>query len=71
MGSLGTVSAGSDSGGASYMYDEEVPQAYEQMSDAQTQLLLTELVTIGDTNMLSFITHLHLDLGGVTVLSLT
>jgi hypothetical protein len=35
MGSLGTVSFGSDTGGASYKYDEEVPQAYEQISDAQ------------------------------------
>jgi len=35
MGSLGTVSFGTDTGGASYKYDEEVPQAYEQTSDAQ------------------------------------
>ena len=35
MGSLGTVSFGTDTGGASYKYDEEVPQAYEQISDAQ------------------------------------
>ena len=34
MGSLGTVSFGTDTGGASYKYDEEVPQAYEQISDA-------------------------------------
>ena len=35
MGSLGTVTFGADTGGASYKYDEEVPQAYEQTSDAQ------------------------------------
>jgi len=35
MGSLGTITAGTDFGGASYKYDEEVPQAYEQTSDAQ------------------------------------
>ena len=35
MGSLGTLSTGTDTGGASYKYDEEVPQAYEQTSDAQ------------------------------------
>ena len=35
MGSLGTISTGTDMGGASYKYDEEVPQAYEQTSDAQ------------------------------------
>ena len=35
MGDMGTVSFGADTGGASYKYDEEVPQAYEQMSDGQ------------------------------------
>jgi len=35
MGSLGTLTTGTDTGGASYKYDEEVPQAYEQTSDAQ------------------------------------
>jgi outer membrane protein OmpU len=35
MGSMGTISTGVDTGGASYKYDEEVPQAYEQVSDAQ------------------------------------
>ena len=35
MGSLGTISTGLHTGGASYKYDEEVPQAYEQTSDAQ------------------------------------
>jgi outer membrane protein OmpU len=35
MGSLGTVSFGTETGGVSYKYDEEVPQAYEQISDAQ------------------------------------
>ena len=34
MGSLGTFSTGTHTGGASYKYDEEVPQAYEQTSDA-------------------------------------
>ena len=35
MGSMGTVSFGADTGGASGKYDEEVPQAYEQTSDGQ------------------------------------
>jgi len=35
MGSLGTVTFGADTGGLSYAYDEEVPQVYEQTSDAQ------------------------------------
>jgi len=34
MGSLGTLTTGAHTGGASSKYDEEVPQAYEQMSDA-------------------------------------
>tara|TARA_B110001452_G_scaffold257114_1_gene251020 strand:+ start:1805 stop:3061 length:1257 start_codon:yes stop_codon:yes gene_type:complete len=35
MGDMGTVSFGADTGGASYKYDEEVPQSYEQTSDGQ------------------------------------
>jgi outer membrane protein OmpU len=35
MGSMGTITFGSHTGGASYMYDEETPQVYEQTSDAQ------------------------------------
>jgi len=34
MGSLGTFTIGKSSGGAGGKYDEEVPQAYEQASDA-------------------------------------
>jgi len=34
MGSMGTVTFGTATGGASGKYDEEVPQAYEQTSDA-------------------------------------
>ena len=32
---LGSFSLGTSNGSASYMYDEEVPQAYEQMSDGK------------------------------------
>jgi outer membrane protein OmpU len=35
MGSMGTITFGAHTGGASYMYDEETPQVYEQTSDAQ------------------------------------
>ena len=35
MGSMGTITFGTHTGGASYMYDEETPQVYEQTSDAQ------------------------------------
>ena len=34
MGSLGTLTTGTHTGGAASKYDEEVPQAYEQASDA-------------------------------------
>jgi len=53
MGSMGTISTGVDTGGASYKYDEEVPQAYEQVSDAQQ----TSANVVGnqmDSNMLVY-----------------
>ena len=37
---------GTSTGSASYMYDEEVPQAYEQVSDGKNKLWLTKLVTL-------------------------
>ena len=36
MGSMGTFTVGTGTGGASGAYDEEVPQAYEQISDQNT-----------------------------------
>ena len=33
--SMGSFSMGTSTGSASYMYDEEVPQAYEQVSDGK------------------------------------
>ena len=64
MGSLGTVSFGTDTGGANYKYDEEVPQAYEQMSDAQ-QTTANRVGTIHDTNMIVYNSP-SFDLGGVS-----
>ena len=64
MGSLGTVSFGTDTGGANYKYDEEVPQAYEQMSDAQ-QTTANRVGTIHDSNMIVYNSP-SFDLGGVT-----
>ena len=64
MGSLGTVSFGLDTGGANYKYDEEVPQAYEQMSDAQ-QTTANRVGTIHDSNMIVYNSP-SFDLGGVT-----
>ena len=64
MGSLGTVSFGTDTGGANYKYDEEVPQAYEQMSDAQ-QTTANRIGTIHDSNMIVYNSP-SFDLGGIT-----
>ena len=64
MGSLGTVSFGLDTGGANYKYDEEVPQAYEQMSDAQNNSA-NRIGNFGDTNMIVYNSP-SFDLGGVT-----
>ena len=64
MGSLGTVSFGTDTGGANYKYDEEVPQAYEQMSDAQ-QTTANRVGTIHDSNMIVYNSP-SFDLGGIT-----
>ena len=64
MGSLGTVSFGLDTGGANYKYDEEVPQAYEQMSDAQNNSA-NRIGNFGDTNMIVYNSP-SFDLGGVS-----
>jgi len=64
MGSLGTVSFGTDTGGANYKYDEEVPQAYEQMSDAQ-QTTANRVGTIHDSNMIVYNSP-SFDFGGIT-----
>ena len=65
MGSLGTVSFGTDTGGAGYKYDEEVPQAYEQTSDAQ-QNSANIVGNQVDSNMISYTTP-SFDLGGASV----
>ena len=53
MGSLGTITAGQGWGGNATGFDEEVPQAYEQVSD---------LTALGSSNLLV----LSLDNGGLT-----
>jgi outer membrane protein OmpU len=65
MGSLGTVSFGTDTGGASYKYDEEVPQAYEQMSDSQ-QNSANKIGDQMDSNMIVYNSP-ALELGGASV----
>ena len=65
MGSMGTVSFGAHTGGASYKYDEEVPQAYEQTSDAQ-QNSANIVGNQMDSNMIVYNAP-ALELGGATV----
>jgi outer membrane protein OmpU len=53
MGSLGTITAGQGWGGNSTGFDEEVPQAYEQISD---------LTALGSSNLVGS----YMDNGGLT-----
>ena len=65
MGSLGTVSFGTDTGGASYKYDEEVPQAYEQLSDSE-QNSANKVGDQMDSNMIVYNSP-ALELGGASI----
>ena len=65
MGSMGTVTFGADTGGLGYAYDEEVPQAYEQTSDAQ-QNSANIVGNATDSNMITYNAP-SMDIGGATV----
>ena len=65
MGSMGTLTFGTDTGGVSYLYDEEVPQVYEQTSDAQ-QNSANIVGNALDSNYVAY-TAPALELGGATV----
>jgi hypothetical protein len=65
MGSMGTVSFGTDTGGVSYKYDEEVPKAYEETSDAE-QNSANKVGDQMDSNMIAYNSP-ALDIGGATV----
>jgi outer membrane protein OmpU len=65
MGSMGTISFGADTGGASYKYDEEVPQAYEQTSDAN-QNSANIVGNQMDSNMIVYNSP-SFDMGGASV----
>ena len=62
---MGTLTFGTDTGGVSYMYDEEVPQVYEQTSDAQ-QNSANIVGNALDSNYVAY-TAPALELGGATV----
>ena len=64
MGDMGTLQFGTDTGGVSYAYDEEVPQAYEQTSDGQ-QNSANIVGNRMDSNMIVYNSP-SFDLGGVS-----
>jgi len=63
--SLGSFSIGSSSGSAAYMYDEEVPTAYEQVSDGK-DTMANKVGDFMDNNSVMY-TSPSLDLMGVNV----
>jgi outer membrane protein OmpU len=66
MGSLGSVSIGSGSGGNSTKYDVQTPTAYEEVDDGGNTSLSANFVgNWGDNNSLIYATP-ALDMGGMT-----
>ena len=63
--SLGTFSMGTSTGSVSYMYDEEVPQAYEQVSDGK-QTMANQVGNFMDNNYIMYSAP-ALDIAGATV----
>jgi len=63
--SLGSFTLGTSNGSASYMYDEEVPQAYEQVSDAK-QTMANLVGNFMDNNHIMY-TAPALDFAGATI----
>tara|TARA_E500000178_G_scaffold66769_1_gene64031 strand:- start:1487 stop:2599 length:1113 start_codon:yes stop_codon:yes gene_type:complete len=63
--SLGTFSMGSSTGSVSYMYDEEVPQAYEQISDGK-QTMANQVGNFMDNNYIMYSAP-ALEVAGATI----
>ena len=63
--SLGSFTLGSSNGSASYMYDEEVPQAYEQVSDGK-QTMANLVGNFMDNNHIMY-TAPALEFAGATI----
>ena len=61
---LGSFTLGSSNGSASYMYDEEVPKAYEEVSDAK-QTMANQIGNFMDNNSIMY-TPPALDFMGAT-----
>ncbi len=52
--SMGSFTMGTSNGSASYMYDEEVPQAYEQVSDALSNTMANQIGNFMDNNHIMY-----------------
>ena len=63
--SLGSFTFGASTGSASYMYDEEVPQAYEQVSDGK-ETMANKVGNFMDNNHVMY-TSPTLDLMGASI----
>ena len=67
MGSMGTISTGSGTGGSSTKYDEQTPKAYEEIDDFGGTTLSANLVgSWADNNSLIYNSP-SMDLGGFTL----
>jgi outer membrane protein OmpU len=63
--SMGSFTMGTSTGSASYMYDEEVPQAYEQSSDGQ-QNMANQVGNFMDNNYIMY-TAPAIEVAGATI----
>ena len=64
--SFGSFLMGHDSGAAHYKYDEEVPQAYEQISDISALVSTNKVGDFMDNNHITY-TSPTFDLGGASI----
>jgi hypothetical protein len=64
--SFGSFLMGHDSGAAHYKYDEEVPQAYEQISDISSLVSANKVGDFMDNNHITY-TSPTFDLGGASI----
>ena len=66
MGSMGTVTTGTQFGGSSTKYDQQTPTAYEEFDDAASETLSANIVgSTLDNNSITY-TSPSFDLGGMS-----
>ena len=66
MGSMGTISTGSGTGGSSTKYDQQTPTAYEEFDDAGSETLSANLVGSALDNNSLIYNSPSFDLGGIS-----